>query len=133
VRVVLDTNVLVSALFGSGLCEALVELLLESSGVEIVLSDHIIDEIREHAAEKFRVPEKELRETLAFLRRHATVVRASEVPPDTFSDPDDLPVLGTAIAGRAAALVTGDKGLLKLGEIQGIPIVSLRAFYAQLR
>jgi uncharacterized protein len=133
VRVVLDTNVLLPALFASGLCEAVLELLLDSGESVIVLSDHIIDEVQEHAAGKFGVPEAELRQAVSFLRRRTEIVQPVDVAPDARPDPDDLPVLGTAIAGRADVLVTGDKELLALGEFEGIPILSPRAFYERLQ
>jgi predicted nucleic acid-binding protein len=44
-------------------------------------------------------------------------------------DPDDLPVLGTAVAGGASVLVTGDEDLLTLHEFQGIVILSPREFH----
>jgi predicted nucleic acid-binding protein len=42
-------------------------------------------------------------------------------------------VLGTAVAGQADYLVTGDKQLLELGNYQGIPILSPREFYDRVR
>jgi predicted nucleic acid-binding protein len=45
-------------------------------------------------------------------------------------DADDDVVLGTAIAGRCDAIVTGDKDLLDLGGYRDIPIVSPRAFWS---
>jgi predicted nucleic acid-binding protein len=44
-------------------------------------------------------------------------------------DPDDLPVLGTAVAGNANVLVTGDDDLLTLREFQGMAILSPREFH----
>lgn len=47
-------------------------------------------------------------------------------------DPDDNPLLATAIAGEANVLVTGDKSdLIALGKIDGIPLVTVRAFLTQ--
>jgi predicted nucleic acid-binding protein len=45
-------------------------------------------------------------------------------------DADDDVVLGTAIAGRCDAIVTGDKDLLELESYRDIPIVSPRAFWS---
>jgi len=55
------------------------------------------------------------------------------VPPGRVRDKDDLPVLGTAIAGSVAALVTGDQELLALGLFRGVAILSPRDFYGRLR
>lgn len=55
-------------------------------------------------------------------------VLATELPSLTaFPDPDDNLILATAIAGGATAVVSGDKsGMLALGEVEGIPILSVR-------
>ena len=66
---------------------------------------------------------------LATFLRHAQVVEPSPVAEEAVSDPDDLPVLGTLLAGNADCLVTGDHELLQLKTFQGTPILSPRAFY----
>lgn len=40
-------------------------------------------------------------------------------------DPDDDVVLGTALAARAELIVTGDRGLLSVGEYRGVRIVGV--------
>lgn len=132
-RVVLDTNVLLPALFAPGLCEALLDLLLETPGCTLVLSEHILDECREHAATKFRVPPHELNAALSLLTTLSDVVVPVAVSGDLCRDTDDLPVLGTAIAGKANVLITGDKELIALGKVEGIPIVSPRKFFEEIR
>lgn len=67
------------------------------------------------------------------LRRNGEVVVPMDVPGDAVGDVDDLPVLGTAVAGRADCLITGDKQLLELSDYQGILILSPRQFYEGLR
>jgi predicted nucleic acid-binding protein len=47
-------------------------------------------------------------------------------------DPDDDHVLAAALAARAEVIVTGDADLLVLGAYQGIQILSVRAFLAEL-
>jgi putative PIN family toxin of toxin-antitoxin system len=131
VRVVLDTNVLLPALFSPGLCEALLDGLLENPGFTIVLSGHIIEECREHAA-KFKVPRADMDEAMALILEHAEIVEPADMPRSACPDPDDLPVLGTAVAGKADVLVTGDKALLRLRRVHGIPILSPRDLYARL-
>jgi predicted nucleic acid-binding protein len=54
-------------------------------------------------------------------------------PLKTCRDKDDLPVLGTALAGQADYLVTGDKDLLALGEFHSTVILNPRSFYDRLR
>ena len=130
-RVVLDTNVLLAAFAARGLCEALVAACLQSH--EIVLSEHILGELAEHLSDKLKMPARQTREIVELLREHADIVEPAELPADICGDPDDVPVLGTAVAGNVEALVTGDAELLRLGEIHHVPILSRRCFYDRLR
>lgn len=122
---------LMAAFAAHGLCEALAGICLQKH--EVVLSDFILAELTEHLAGRLRMPPKKVRSVETFLRGQAEIVSPADMSGFAFSDPDDLPVLGTALAGNADVLVTGDKELLKLGKVQNIPIVSPREFYDRLR
>jgi putative PIN family toxin of toxin-antitoxin system len=123
-RVVLDTNVLLAALGTGGLCADLVEHALERHVV--VTSRHILRELEEHLASKFAVPEAIVRRTIEEFSRGATVVEPAELPSDVCSDPDDVPVLGTAVAGDAGIVVTGDKQLIRSARVSGVEVVNVR-------
>ena len=129
--VVLDTNVLLAAFATRGLCEAVFEVCLAAH--EIVLSEHILKELRRHLRVKFKVPASHADQVIAFLREHAALVKPAKVPASACRDRSDLPVLGTAVAAEADCLVTGDRDLLDLKEFRGIPILSPRAFHDRLR
>ena len=130
-RVVLDANVLLAGFATHGLCEALVVVVLESH--HLILSEHLLGEVRRHLIGKFRVPEARASEIDAFLREQAELVEPVAVPRKACRDRDDLPVLGTALAGQESLLVTGDQDLLTLGEHGGVPILTPRAAYERLR
>jgi predicted nucleic acid-binding protein len=66
------------------------------------------------------------------LRANGEIVEPVTVPLGTVRDKDDLPVLGTAVAGSAAVLVTGDQEFL-LGLFRGVAILSPRDFSERLR
>ncbi len=129
--VVLDTNVLLAAFATRGLCEAVFEVCLAAH--EIVLSEHILKELRRHLRVKFKVPASRADQVIAFLREHAALVKPAKVPASACRDHSDLPVLGTAVAAESDCLVTGDRDLLDLKEFRGIPILSPRAFHDRLR
>jgi len=129
VRIVLDTNVLLSAIFTRGVCEALLDALIESDAIDLVLSQYILNEFREHAAGKFAAPAQDVKRAIAFLRGHAQIVEPAPLPKTACKDPDDIPVLGTAVAATARVLVTGDAQLLGLGHIHDTLILSPRAFF----
>lgn len=130
-KVVLDTNVLLAAFATRGLCEAVMMACLEHH--QLVLSEAILTEAERHLRKKFKIQATRVAEITAFLRVHAILVTPAEVPKSACADADDLPILGTAKAGAAAVLVTGDQDLLKLKQFDGIPILTPRAFYERLR
>ena len=129
-RIVLDTNVLLAAFATHGLCEALLEACLASH--ELVTSDHILKELGRHLTGKFKMPARRANELVAFVLEYAERVVPSKVARAVVSDADDLPVLGTAVAGRCDLLVTGDAELVALGSFEGIPIVTPRDCYERL-
>lgn len=129
-KVVLDTNVLIAAFATHGLCESIFTVCLGAH--ELVLSEHILAECRKHLVKKVKLDARAADDIVNFLREQAEMVTPAPVHPGACPDPDDLPVLGTALAGPADALVTGDAELLKIKVIQGIPILSPRAFYERL-
>jgi uncharacterized protein len=131
VRIVLDANVLLAGFATRGLCEALIAICLESH--HLVLSQHLLTETRRYLTTKFKVPAARADEIIGFMREHAEIVKPAIIAATACRDPDDLPVLGTAVAGRAGVLVTGDKDLLVLKEHAGISIVTPRECYDRLR
>lgn len=131
-RIVLDTNILLAGLAVGGICEGVVDLCLTSADHRLVLSEHILREFETHFAGKFGIPRGYSRAIAQFLRGHADMVEPSPVPTNACRDPEDLPVLGTLIAGEADCLVTGDADLLSLGQYQGRPILSPRQLYQRL-
>lgn len=130
-RVVLDTNVLLAGVATHGLCEALLTLCYRSH--DVILSEHILGEVAEHYESKFKAAPDQVVLVVAALRAQSEVVTPADVPGDAFKDRDDLPVLGTAIAGHAECIITGDRDLLELAEYQGVLILSPRAFYDRVR
>lgn len=129
-KVVLDTNVLLAAYGFGGVCLELTELCLGQH--EVVLSEHILGEFQRHLRDKFHLGQQQATAITDRLRSRVVCVVPSAVGPEAFGDPTDLPVLGTLLAADADCLVTGDKGLLALGEFGGRPILSPRQFLDRL-
>jgi len=130
-RVVLDSNVIIAAFATRGLCQSLFELCLEHHS--ILLSDELLEEIRRNLREKIKLPASKIGEIVSFLKAQATVVSPEPLPGKICRDPDDVKVLSLAVTGKADLIVTGDKDLLVLKVVQGIPIVSPRDFWERLR
>jgi putative PIN family toxin of toxin-antitoxin system len=127
-RVVIDSSVLVAAAIArAGVCATLLEDVLAAH--ELVLSVFICDEVERVLFEKFSFPAAQAKELREFWERVATVVEPQAVPAGACRDPDDLPILGTALAAAAAVLVTVDRDLLDLGVYQGIAIIRPAGFW----
>jgi predicted nucleic acid-binding protein len=62
------------------------------------------------------------------LRSQMSVVQPAGLDMSICRDPDDVVVLGTAVAGGAVCIITGDKDLLVLEQCRGIDIVHPSAF-----
>lgn len=128
-KVVFDTNILVSALvYPGGRGEAALLRIIEERD-QLVLSKPILDELLGVLAAKFSRDTEELARVAVFLSENATTVRPRRKLRVVKDDPDNR-VLECAVAGRAEVIVTGDKELLDLGEYGGIRIHSLRDYLA---
>jgi len=126
VKVVVDTNVLISALVGHGKPRRLITLLLEAH--ELIVSKEMTTELIEVLRRaKFRkIKNRHVDNFLSILVGRAKLVRVEGRLNVIVEDPDDNLVLGTACGGRANYLVSGDKHLLMLKQFRSIRIVSVR-------
>lgn len=121
-RIALDSSVLIAAhISRAGVCAELLEDLLLHH--ELVTSEFILEELRRKLLEKFSFPKREADQVAAFLRREATVVVPTDLPPHTCRDPTDIPVLGTAVSGQCTLLISVDRDLLDMERINEIPII----------
>lgn len=124
-RVLLDTNVLVSALIKRGKPRRLLKAVLGPDHV-LVLSESIMEEfLRVSADEKIAryADDEAVAAFLGVLLSKAVFVRP-ESRVRVFNNPDDN-VLGTARPGEADFIVTGDRHVLELKEFEGIKIVTV--------
>lgn len=124
-RIVLDTNVVVSAAASDGLCRRIVGKRTASH--TLITSQRLLDELRQTLRRKFAV---EL-DDFAFLtqfRERAELVMPLPLPKPVCRDADDDMVLATALAGSAECIITGDEDLLVLKKFRRIRILSPRQF-----
>ena len=126
-RVVFDTNVLVAALvFPGGQGDAALRRVVEGRD-QLVLSRAILGELLEVLGRKFARDAEELAHVAVFVSDLATVVAPRRRLRVVKDDPDNR-ILECAQAGKAQAIVTGDKGLLALKSFEGIPVMTLASY-----
>lgn len=131
-RVVLDTNVIVSGLNFPGNERLVLDLALRGR-FELYLSPFILGEAAGVLGRKFDWAEERSSEALIALANAATVIEPTPLPEAIAGDHPDNRVLECAAASEAEFLVTGDRRhLLPLGEYQGVRILNAPRFLSAL-
>ncbi len=130
-RVVLDTNVLVSGLAYPGSVPGRIVSLWRQGGLDVVLSRHILDELTRVLPRLSRIQlnPNEIRDLVDSLMFLADIIETDAKRDESLRDPADQQVLATLRASQAGYLITGDKDLLALAE--KYPIVTPATFWAR--
>jgi len=129
VRLVLDTNVVVSALLWRGKPHQLLEAIRQRSNWQIYSSSALLEELadvltRPSATKRLALIDKQAQELLLDFIASVEIVRAMPLPRPVCRDPDDDEVLALAAAASADLIVSGDNDLLVLEQFEGVPIVN---------
>jgi len=128
VRLVLDTNVVASAILWGGTPRLLLQAAREKR-VELFTSTAMLAELtdilgRRKFARKIAASQLTIDQLVDGYAQLAALVRPVTTP-RIAPDPDDDVVIGTALAAKADLIVTGDKPLLTVSEHQGVRIASV--------
>ena len=127
-RLVLDTNVVASAMLWGGTPKLLLQARRERR-VELYTSTPLLAELtdilgRSKFAKKITASLLTVDQLVDHYAELVQVVRPTPTP-RIVSDTDDDVMIGTALAAKADLLVTGDRPLLSVSEYQGVRIVSV--------
>ena len=130
-KVVFDTNILVSALvFPGGRADIALRRIIEERD-RLLLSKPILDELLGILASKFSRDAEELAHVAVFLSELSIVVKPRRKLAILADDPDNR-ILECAVTGGADAIVTGDKVLLGLKAFRKVKLLSLRAYLEEV-
>lgn len=133
-KVVLDTNVLISGVFFGGIPAAILSTWREGR-FELVLSETILTEYRRVAGE-LTAGRPILAEAWvpigAAIASHATLVEAPVLPMSVSEDPDDDAFLACALAAGAEIVVSGDRHLRRVSGWNGFTVLTPRQFFDQV-
>jgi putative PIN family toxin of toxin-antitoxin system len=122
VKVVLDTNVLISAIMFGGKSREILEMGI-SGKIKIFLSQDILKEMSGVlVGRKFRAPVAFVQQTIQELSEIAELVIVREKINAVKNDPDDNFILECAVSAKADYIVSGDSDLLSLGHFRKIKI-----------
>lgn len=128
-RIVVDTNIYISAIFWGGKPREIIDLGRDNR-VHIFTSLEIENEIAEKLRTKFRLNEEEINQILLDFSTLTVPVKVTtkiEVIPD---DPEDNKFIECAVISGANYIVSGDKHLLDLKEYSGIKILKASEYLA---
>lgn len=124
----LDTNILISMIIFPG------QMFLEMLDVitkqhKLVLSSYVLDELSDVVARKFPKRENALNKFLAAIP-YEKFITPSDMDLSVFDirDAKDYPVLYSAIAAKVDVLITGDKDILTVENIDTPKIMTAREF-----
>lgn len=127
-RIILDTNVVISGIFFAGPPYQILKAWREGK-LHLVISEEILAEYRrvgETLALQF--PPINLWPILDMLRANAEVISVKCLPEPVCEDPADDKFFACALAGECKLIVSGDKHLLKVSGFRGIKVLKPRGF-----
>lgn len=127
-RIVADTNVLVSALVFPGGTPDDVYRGVADAKVTLVISRPLLLELGRVLGDKFGWPAVATEDAIGELLKIGELVEPGEVIRDVDADPSDDRVLEAAAAGQVDAIVTGDRHLLRLGTWRDIAVLTPAVF-----
>lgn len=129
-KVLFDTNVLLSAFLAEGLCSKIL-LRAKDGQFELYTCPFIIKEFKEKLENKFSATKAEIKEALTLLKEISYIVNPDEsniTVKGVCRDIDDDSVLACALTAKADYIVTGDPDLLILKNYKTVKILNPRDF-----
>ena len=136
-RIVLDTNVVISALLWRGIPYRLLQAIRQRSNLHMYSSAALLEELanvltRPSLTRQLAAIDKQAGDVLLDYASAVRIVEAAPLAQPVCRDPDDDEVLALAVAAQADLIVSGDQDLLTIGQFEDIPILTVRAALERL-
>ena len=126
-KVVFDTNIFVSAFMISGSRAEQAMLKIVEGRDRLIFSKAILQELLTTLSRKFSRDREELAHVAVFLGEIGERVEPKRKVTLLKDEPDNR-ILECALAGRADAIITGDRAILVLGRYKGIKMMTLKEY-----
>jgi len=126
-KILFDTNVLVSAFIGSGMCYEVIDHAVDEH--RIYYTDFVITEFRRVLKNKFRYRESLINEFVEFITDFFVEGDTSVIIKNICRDKNDNQLLADTLQNKVEILITGDKDLLDLESYEGIRIISPEEYW----
>jgi len=131
-RVVLNTNIYISAAIIGRVCEEILKICLFGS-LEVFISKDIIIELETKLKDKFFWSEQQIGIFIENILGFCHMVEVSERIIYLKDDPDDDKILECAVASECSFIVSGDKHLIRLKSFKNIKILNPAEFLVLIR
>jgi len=131
-RVVLDTNVYISAAILGRVCEEIIQTC-RFSNLKVFISKDIMDEIKDKLSQKFLWQDDQVNIFLESIIEFCKIVEVNEKITYIKDDPDDDKILECAVSADCDFIISGDKHLLRLKSCKEIKILNPADFLLILR
>ncbi len=133
IKVVLDTNILVSSVFWKkGNPHKVVGLALDKK-IKVFTSTEILKELEKVLRRDFKEDEDFIKDQTDLILEYAEVIKTTSKMDVVKDDPDDNKIVGCAVDSKSDYIITGDPHLLKLKEFKGIKIINSREFIEMVK
>ncbi len=126
-RIVLDSNIIVAAYAGRGLCNSLFELCLDRH--EIIISEFILTEVNRTLHNKIKMPLQNVQIIIDYLKEFCILSTYDKLSENICRDKNDNDIISLAVSNNVDYLITGDKDLLVLKKYKKVKIISPREFW----
>ena len=126
-KVLLDTNVIISAIYFGGIPSHIIEACYEGR-LKLMMSPSILIEYREVAKRMSPGRPNDYKTVLEWILTHAELIADSTLNGPVCADPDDDKFIAAALLSNAKIICSGDKHLLDVNGYQDIEILKPKPF-----
>ncbi len=126
-RILVDTNVIISGLIAKGACFEILEDLVYTHTP--IITPHVLAECQDVLLNKFHLSKPTVRSLLVVIERYFAKGENSIESLNVCRDPDDNQLFADAMINKAEYILSGDKDLLSLKEYQGIRIIGPKDYW----
>jgi len=126
-KVVLDTNVFISALFWKGVPYQIFKRILEGAILNFT-SNQILEELRRRLLDKFKLSPEKVKEFLEIIVFNSQIVYPKKKLKIVKKDLSDNKIIECALEAKASFIISGDEHLLEIKEYKGVKIISPKEF-----
>ncbi len=126
-RILVDTNIVVSGLIAKGACFEILEDLVYSHTP--IITPYILTECQEVLLHKFHLSSATVKELLSVLNKHFIKGKSSSDLIQVCRDPEEDQILADALINQVEVILSGDKDMLSKGRYEGIRVIAPKDYW----